>query len=596
MATSGIAERKAAEARAGSHRWLVLVVVSIAQLMVVLDATVVNIALPSAQADLGFGDSQRQWIVTAYALAFGSLLLLGGRVGDLVGRKRTFLIALVAFAAASALGGAAPSFAVLVVARALQGVAGAMLAPAALSTLVTTFSDPRERGKAFGVFGTVAVGGGAVGLILGGILTQYLSWRWCMYVNVLFAAAAFVGARIYMSEVKPAVRPRIDIVGTALAATGLFGLVFGFSQAEIDGWGSAVTITSLIVGGALTIAFVLVERVVEHPLLPLRVVADRSRGMAFAAVGIAGLAMFGLFLFLTYYLQMVKGFSPVMSGLAFLPMIGCVMISSNTSNIVTLPRFGPRIVITVGMALGFLGLGYLSRLDVHSSYAGGVLPALILMGLAMGMVMAPSMNTATAGVQPQDSGVAAALVSTMQQVGGSIGTAVLSTIAASVTASYAHSHAGASAFAAVDARLHRGVPDLRAGLRRRRRPGRSVVPVEGPPRRDARVGRRGGRGAGHARPDRDARRGRRARLTGAGMAGISCAGHTEPPMVGPRAVPPVSASRTPRTGRSCLRRCDVEPGVPPPATRAGAPVPTPRRDGLRRSRSRRRSACRTRSR
>jgi MFS family permease len=321
-----------------------------------------------------------------------------------------------------------------------------MLAPAALGTLVTTFSDPRERGKAFGVFGTVAVAGGAVGLILGGVLTEYLSWRWCMYVNVFFAAAAFAGAVVYMSAVKPSVRPRIDVVGTALTAIGLFAVVFGFSQAEISGWGSTVTISSLVLGAAFLVAFVLVERVVEHPLLPLRVVADRARGMAFAAVGIAGLAMFGLFLFLTYYLQVVKGFSPVVSGLAFLPMIGCVMISSNTSNIVTLPRFGPRIVITVGMVLGFLGLGYLSRLDVDSSYASGVLPALILMGLAMGMVMAPSMNTATAGVQPQDSGVAAALVSTMQQIGGSVGTAVLSTIAASVTASYAHSHVGASAF------------------------------------------------------------------------------------------------------------------------------------------------------
>ncbi|SDJ26409.1 drug resistance transporter, EmrB/QacA subfamily [Frankineae bacterium MT45] len=428
------------------NRWLVLVVVSIAQLMVVLDATVVNIALPSAQADLGFQDSQRQWIVTAYALAFGSLLLLGGRVGDLVGRKRVFLIALVAFAAASALGGAAPSFAVLVTARALQGVAGAMLAPAALSTLVTTFRDPKERGKAFGVFGTVAVGGGAVGLILGGILTEYLSWRWCMYVNVVFAAAAFIGALIYMAEAKPPVHPRIDIVGTLLAGGGLFGVVLGCSQAATDGWASTITITSLVIGGVLLIAFVLVEQRVAHPLLPLRIVSDRSRGMAFAAVGIAGVAMFGLFLFLTYYLQVVKHFSPVTSGLAFLPMIACIMISSNTSNIVTLPRYGPRIVITIGMALGFLGLGYLSRLDVESSYVGGVLPALILMGLAMGMVMAPSMNTATAGVQPQDSGVAAALVSTMQQVGGSIGTAVMSTIAATVTASYAASHSPVTGF------------------------------------------------------------------------------------------------------------------------------------------------------
>jgi EmrB/QacA subfamily drug resistance transporter len=422
------------------HRWLVLVVVSVAQLMVVLDATVVNIALPSAQADLGFPDSQRQWIVTAYALAFGSLLLLGGRVGDLVGRKRTFLIALVAFAAASALGGAAPSFAVLVIARALQGVAGALLAPAALGTLVTTFRDPRERGKAFGVFGTVAVGGGAVGLILGGILTQYVSWRWSMYVNVFFAAAAFAGALVYMAEAKPPTRPRIDLVGTVLAGLGLFGLVFGFSEAERDGWSSPATITALAIGVALLAAFVRVEQRVAHPLLPLRVVTDRSRGMAFAAVGIAGIAMFGLFLFLTYYLQVVKHFSPVSSGLAFLPMIGSIMISSNASNIVTLPRFGPRVVITIGMATGFVGLAYLSRLTVDSSYVAGVLPALILMGLAMGMVMAPSMNTATAGVHPQDAGVAAALVSTMQQVGGSIGTAVMSTIAASVTASYASAH------------------------------------------------------------------------------------------------------------------------------------------------------------
>jgi EmrB/QacA subfamily drug resistance transporter len=418
-----------------------LVVVSIAQLMVVLDATIVNIALPSAQASLGFDNSERQWVVTAYALAFGSLLLLGGRVGDILGRKRTFLIALVAFAGASALGGAAPSFAVLVIARTLQGAAGAMLAPAALGTLVTTFHNPQDRGKAFGVFGTVAVAGGAVGLILGGVLTQYLSWRWCMYVNVLFAAGAVVGALVYMTEIKSPNPPRIDLGGTVLAALGLFGVVFGFAQAENYGWASGVTTVSLALGVVLLVAFVQVERRVTQPLLPLRVVADRSRGMAFAAVGIAGLAMFGLFLFLTYFLQLVKHFSPVTSGLAFLPMVACVMISSNTANIVTLPRFGPRIVITTGMVTGFVGLGWLSRINVHSTYVGGVLPALILMGLAMGMVMAPAMNTATAGVQPSDSGVAAALVSTMQQVGGSIGTAVMSTIAASVTASYAALHA-----------------------------------------------------------------------------------------------------------------------------------------------------------
>jgi EmrB/QacA subfamily drug resistance transporter len=446
-----LSERPTQESTAYAYRWLVLIFVSTAQLMVVLDATIVNIALPSAQADLGFPDSQRQWVVTAYALAFGSLLLLGGRIGDTWGRKRTFLVALAAFALASGVGGAAPNFAVLVVARALQGVAGALLAPAALSTLVTTFRDPRERGKAFGVFSTVAVGGSAVGLILGGVLTEYLSWRWCMYVNVVFAAVAFAGARRYMAEAKPPIRPRMDGLGTVLAAAGLFGVVFGLSQAEQDGWGSPVTVGSLTVGGLLLIAFVAVERRVSHPLLPLRVVADRSRAMAFLAVGIAGTAIFGLFLFMTYYLQLVKGFSPAVSGLAYLPMTGCIVLSSNTSNIVLLPRFGPRVLISTGMLLGFLGMGYLSLIDVHSSYAGAILPGLMVMGFAMGMVMAPAMNTATTGVAPQDSGVAAAVVSTMQQIGGSIGTAVTSTIAASVTATYAAAHAPVRGFDAAAA-------------------------------------------------------------------------------------------------------------------------------------------------
>ncbi|WP_375491328.1 MFS transporter [uncultured Jatrophihabitans sp.] len=437
-----LADRKAAQARSGDHRWLVLVFVSIAQLMIVLDATVVNIALPSAQADLGFANDQRQWIVTAYALAFGSLLLLGGRVGDYIGRKRSFIAGLFAFAIASAIGGAAPSFGVLVASRAVQGVAGALLAPAALGMLVTTFRDPRDRGKAFGVFGTVAVGGGAVGLILGGVLTQYLSWRWTMYVNVVFALVAAAGALIYMTHERSQTRHRIDVLGTLTASAGLFGLVFGFSHAETAGWTSVVTLTSLIAAAVLLVSFVFVEaRVAAAPLLPLRIVADRARGTAFASVGIAGIAMFGVFLFLTYYLQQVKHFSPVSSGFAFLPMIACVMISSNVSNIVTLPRFGPRIVITIGMLLGTAAMANLTRLDVHSSYASGVLPSLIVMGFAMGMVMAPAMNTATAGVQPADSGVAAALVSTMQQVGGSVGTAVLSTAAATVTTNFATAHA-----------------------------------------------------------------------------------------------------------------------------------------------------------
>ena len=441
----------AASGKAADHRWLVLVVVSVAQLMVVLDSTIVNIALPSAQADLGFADSNRQWIVTAYALAFGSLLLLGGRLGDLFGRKNAFLIGLAGFAAASAVGGAAGSFGVLVTARAFQGVFGAILAPAALSTLVTTFRSPRERGKAFGVFGSVAVGGGAVGLILGGVLTEYLSWRWAMYVNVVFAAAAAAGALVYMVNERAPQRRKIDLVGTGLASAGLFGLVFGFSHAESSGWTNGVTIVSLVLGIVLLGAFFVAEGRIAVPLLPLRVITDRARGIAFLSIGIAGVAMFGVFLFLTYFLQLVKGFSPVMSGIAFLPMIGCIIISSNTSNIVTLPRFGPRVVITVGMALGCVALAYLSRLNVDSGYASRVLPALLLMGFAMGMVMAPAMNTATAGIAPQDAGVAAALASTMQQVGGSVGTAVLSTVAASATAGYLTSHAALPRAAALAA-------------------------------------------------------------------------------------------------------------------------------------------------
>jgi len=250
------------------HRWLILVIVAIAQLMVVLDATVVNIALPSAQHALGFPNSDRQWVVTAYALAFGSLLLLGGRLGDMFSRKRVFIAGLVGFALSSALGGAATSFEMLVAARTLQGAFGAILAPAALGTLVSTFRDPRERGRAFGVFGSVAAGGGAVGLILGGVLTQYFSWRWCLYVNLFFAAIAMAGALAYMRTNKPDSRPGMDWAGTVLASAGLFLIVFGFSHAELAGWTAALTIGSLVGGVILLTAFAFAESRVKHPLLP----------------------------------------------------------------------------------------------------------------------------------------------------------------------------------------------------------------------------------------------------------------------------------------------------------------------------------------
>jgi EmrB/QacA subfamily drug resistance transporter len=428
------------QAQPADRRWLVLVVVAIAQLMVVLDATIVNIALPSAQRALAFPNSDRQWVVTAYALAFGSLLLVGGRLGDMFSRKWIFITGLIGFAVASAIGGAAGSFEVLVAARALQGAFGAILAPSALGTLVSTFRDPRERGRAFGVFGSVAAGGGAVGLILGGLLTQYLSWRWCLYVNLIFAIIAVAGALAYIRSTRPAQRPRMDWPGTVLACAGLFLIVFGFSHAETAGWTSALTIGSLVLGPVLLTGFVLVERRSRHPLLPLRVIVDRTRGGSYLAVAVSGVAIFGTFLFLTYYLQEVRGYSPLTTGLLFLPMIACILVTSNLASIVGLPRFGPRALIAGGMLLGAAGMAYLTQVTVTSSYAGAVLPALIILGLGFGMIFAPAINTATFGVSRGDSGVASALVNTMQQVGGSIGTSALSTVALTAAASYLAGH------------------------------------------------------------------------------------------------------------------------------------------------------------
>src|SRR6266496_3715081 len=307
-------------AASGDRRWLILVVVAIAQLMVVLDSTIVNIALPSAQRALGFPNGDRQWVVTAYALAFGSLLLVGGRLGDMFSRKWVFIAGLIGFAIASAIGGAAVSFLMLVAARALQGAFGAVLAPSALGTLVSTFREPLERGRGFGVFASFAAGGGAVGLILGGVLTQYLSWGWCVYGNLVFAGVAVAGALAFMRSSRPASRPRMDWPGAVLACAGLFLIVFGFSHAETAGWTAGLTIGSLVLGLLLLAGFVAAEQRSSHPLLPLHVILDRTRGGSYVAVGLSGIAIFGIFLFLTYYLQEVKGYSPVTSGLAFLPM------------------------------------------------------------------------------------------------------------------------------------------------------------------------------------------------------------------------------------------------------------------------------------
>ncbi|MFI8996162.1 MFS transporter [Streptomyces sp. NPDC053542] len=424
------------------RRWKALIFIALAQLMVVLDATIVNIALPSAQADLGISDGNRQWVITAYALAFGGLLLFGGRVADLWGRRRTFVIGLIGFALASALGGAAGSSGMLLGARALQGVFGALLAPAALSLLAVTFTEARERAKAFGIFGAIAGGGGAVGLILGGVLTEYMDWRWTFFVNIPFAVVAATGALLVIRE--PAEgrnSSRLDVPGVLLATAGLVSLVYAFTRAESDGWSAAPTIGLFVAAAVLLLAFVIVESRVKAPLLPLRVVTDRNRGGVYASLGLAVIGMFGLFLFLTYYLQIVKGYTPVTTGLAFLPMIAGMITGSTQIGARLMTRVRPRLLMAPGFLLAAIAMLSLTRIDLDTSYPALILPSFLLLGLGMGTAFMPAMSLATHGVQARDAGVASAMVNTSQQVGGAIGTALLNTIAAGATTAYATAHA-----------------------------------------------------------------------------------------------------------------------------------------------------------
>ena len=440
---------------ASSRRWWTLAVVALAQLMVVLDATVVNIALPTAQADLGFSNGDRQWVITAYSLAFGSLLLLGGRISDLIGRKRAFMIGLVGFAIASALGGAADSFGLLVAARALQGVFGALLAPTALAVLTTTFTVPKERARAFGIFGALAGGGGAIGLLLGGYLTQDVGWRWNLYINVVIAIVAIVAAIFLVPTIaRSGPRPKLDIPGTVLVSGGLFALVYGFSNAETDSWSAPLTWGMLTAAGVLLVAFVLWQRRAAHPLLPLSVVLDRNRGAAYLSILIAGASMFGVFLFLTYYLQTTLKFTPINTGLAFLPMIGMLVLFAQLGTNIFVPRFGPKILVPIGMGLGAIAMLILTQLTVDSSYAGHVLPGLLIMGAAMGTIMPASMQTATLGVDRQFAGVASAMTNTSQQVGGSISTALLNTLAATAITSYVSTHLPTTPTVAAEAAVH----------------------------------------------------------------------------------------------------------------------------------------------
>jgi EmrB/QacA subfamily drug resistance transporter len=429
-------------AAAREHRWIVLAIIGIAQLMVVLDTTIVNIALPSAQRALGFTVDSRQWIITAYALAFGSLLLLGGRLSDLLGRRLTLMVGLLGFAGASALGGASGSFGMLVSARTLQGMFAAILAPAALSTLNVTFPAGKERGRAFGVYAAIAGGGAAIGLIVGGMLTDWLSWRWCLYVNLLFAIPAAVGVLIYLHAKDDSHgKVKFDVAGVLAGSGGLFCLVYGLSNAAQHGWGATLTIAMLVASGLLLAGFVVIEAVVSEPLLPLRIVADRNRGGSYLAICLAFVSMFGTFLFLTYYLQDGLRYSPLRTGVAFLPLAAGIVISAGLANTRMMPKVGPRPLVPAGMLIASGGMAWLAQLSISSSYASAVLGPIIVLGLGLGLIIAPSINTATTGIEQADAGVGSAMVNTSQQIGGAVGTAVLSTIFATALTGYLKSHA-----------------------------------------------------------------------------------------------------------------------------------------------------------
>jgi EmrB/QacA subfamily drug resistance transporter len=423
------------------RRWLILATICTAALMIVLDVTVMNLALPSAQHALGFTNADRQWVVTAYALSFGSLLLFCGRLADLIGRKATFLTGLAGFAAASAVGGASDSFAMLITARACQGVFAALLAPSALSLLTTTFTDAKERARAFGVYGAVAASGSGLGLLLGGALTSYLSWRWCLYVNLLFAAIGIIGGALLLGRQPKTPGARLDIPGVAAVSGGMFCLVYGFSNAATHGWHAASTWGFLTVGVALLVVFAAWQSRAAHPLLPPRVILDRNRGGAYLTMLITGAGIFGIFLFLIYYMQLTLGYSPVKSGVALLPMVAVIGVMANVGNIVLMPRLGPKPLLIAGMLSNAAGMAWLTRIGAHSGYASALLGPIIVTGVGMGLIFSFAANTGTFGVAPRDAGIASASVNTGQQLGGSIGTALLNTIAASATAGYLASHA-----------------------------------------------------------------------------------------------------------------------------------------------------------
>jgi EmrB/QacA subfamily drug resistance transporter len=408
-----------------------LIVIATAQLMVALDATIVNIALPTVQRALRFSDADRQWVVTAYTVALAGSLLLGGRLADRVGHRRAFLGGMTGFAAASALAGTAPNFGVLVTGRALQGAFAALVIPSALALLAAVFTAPAERARAFGVYGAVASSGAATGLLLGGVLTEYVSWRWCLYLNLAVGAAALgVGRRVLPRTQGHSSGGLPDIAGAVLGAGGLVALVLGCSQAALDGWSAPPVVALLLVGTFSLGGFLLRQRWARSPLIPPQILFNLPRAGTYLAIAAAIVGSFGAFLVLTYYLQVVRGYSPIRTGLAFLPMTGAVAVSATLVAGRLMPRLPPRALIVPGLLAAAAGLAWLTRLEVASPYLTGVLPAELLLGAGMGCIITPGFQFATShGIRPQHAGVAAATAQTANQVGGSLGTALLNTLA-----------------------------------------------------------------------------------------------------------------------------------------------------------------------
>ena len=435
------------------NRWYALVVIAIASLMIVLDASIINLALPKAQVALHISNVNRQWVVTAYSLAFGSLLLLGGRIADYVGRKRIFMIGLLGFAGASALGGFSTNQGMLFASRGLQGAFAALLAPAALSLINVTFTVPKERARAFGVYGAISGGGAAIGLIAGGALTEFANWRWCLFVNVPIAIIAVVLAIPNLHESKSPGDNKYDVPGAVTVTFGLISLVYGFSQAADHGWADIRTYPYFLFAAALIAAFIAIEKMVKNPLLPLRVLAERNRGGSYLASLLTGTGLFAMFLFLSIYMQNFLHYSPLRSGFAFLPFSGGIIIGAGIASQL-LPKVGPRPLMVGGLIVGAGGLWLLSGITPTSEYVKAILPAMIIMSLGLAFVFIPSASTGLHNAGEHDAGVASAVLNTSQQIGGSLGAALLNTVAISSASAYIKGHSALGDKATIYGQVH----------------------------------------------------------------------------------------------------------------------------------------------